>query len=99
MKKRVLIISIILFAIFFIVTGLMSILGFGYFAVASIPYQDIQYVPAATLQRQQMEILIGQIVMFSGIGLFIVNILAEIVFAIIWIIFRKRGNNKNAEDI
>lgn len=95
MKKRVLIISIILFVIFFIVTGLMSILGFGYFAVSSIPYQDIQYVPAATLQRQQMEILIGQIVMFSGIGLFIVNILAEIVFAIIWIIFRKRGNNKD----
>lgn len=71
-KDKIFVVGLVLI---FILSMVIFGLGFGLFAVASIPFQDSQYVTQSALDKQARDILIGEIMMLTGAGLLGVSVM------------------------
>ena len=59
----------LIFIAFIVVGILLFFLGFGRYALASMPFQDPEYVPASALAKQANDILVGKIMMLIGVAM------------------------------
>lgn len=69
----------VIFIILSIVSIIIIFFGFLQYAVSSIPFQDVQYVPASVLAGQAVKILVGKVVMLVGCGLLVGSVIGTIV--------------------
>lgn len=74
MKKQTLI-----FIIFIVIGILLLFLGFGRYALASMPFQDPEYVSANILAKQANDILVGKIMMLLGVAMCFGSVIVRIV--------------------
>lgn len=65
----------IIFIVLLVVSILLMLYGFIYFSVSSIPFQDASLAPSSALIKQQVDIVIGIVMMIAGAGLLIGDII------------------------
>lgn len=58
--------KIVLFILLIVIALFVLIIGFGQWAIASIPFQDPEYVSESALYKQTIKIIIGIIMMIVG---------------------------------
>ncbi len=89
--------KVIIFIVLIMVAFAMIFIGFGAYAVASMPFQDSQLVPADILEKQARDMLMGEIVILMGIAVFFGTVIAAIVSKILEKI-KKSGRKADAKN-
>lgn len=71
----------IIFVLVIIAACITVFIGFVWYATASIPFQDPEFVPASAFEKQAKDLLVGKIMMLIGAVVLIYSIFWRLIIS------------------